>query len=117
MLDTMRNGDFDLVRSSWGADYNEPTTYFYTLRTGDSNNSTRFSNKEYDGLLEKAALAGTLDERNRYYHQAETILQQQMPLIPIYYYVRSQMVKPYVGGFRSDLKGDFYSKDIYIIKH
>ncbi|WP_192457091.1 ABC transporter substrate-binding protein [Musicola keenii] len=117
MLDTMRNGNFDLVRSSWGADYNEPTTYFYTLRTGDSNNSTRFSNQEYDGLLEKAALAGTLDERNRYYHQAETILQQQTPLIPIYYYVRSQMVKPYVGGFRSDLKGDFYSKDIYIIKH
>ncbi|WP_263063009.1 ABC transporter substrate-binding protein [Dickeya dadantii] len=117
LLDTSRTGNFEVVRNSWGADYNEPSTYFDTLRANDSNNTGKFNDKAYDEVLDKAVKASSLDERSTLYHQAETILQQQMPLIPIYYYVRSQMVKPYVGGFKPDLKGDYYSKDIYIIKH
>ncbi|MFP1785223.1 ABC transporter substrate-binding protein [Lonsdalea quercina] len=117
LLDTMRNGRFQVVRSSWVADYNEPSTYFNTLRSNDSNNQGKFSDPAFDALQDKAINAGSLEERNANYHQAEAILQQQMPLIPIYYYVRSQLVKPYVGGFKTDLQGNFYTRDFYIIKH
>ncbi|EHD21139.1 MULTISPECIES: ABC transporter substrate-binding protein [Brenneria] len=118
MLDTMRTGDFQVVRSSWAADYNEPSTYFDILRTGNSNNQGRFTHAEYDALLDRAVNANSVAARNSDdYHQAEKILQQQVPLLPIYYYVRAQLVKPYVGGFKPDQKADIYSKDIYIIKH
>ncbi|MFP1960342.1 ABC transporter substrate-binding protein [Lonsdalea quercina] len=117
LLDTMRNGRFQVVRSSWVADYNEPSTYFNTLRSNDSNNQGKFSDPAFDALQDKAINAGSLEERNTNYHQAEALLQQQMPLIPIYYYVRSQLVKPYVGGFKTDLQGNFYTRDFYIIKH
>lgn len=117
MLDTMRTGDFELVRSSWAADYNEPSTYFDMLRSGNSNNQGKFTHAEYDALLDRAVNADSAAARNSDYHQAENILQQQAPLIPIYYYVRAQLVKPYVGGFKPDQKADIYSKDMYIIKH
>lgn len=117
MLDTMRDGRFQVVRSSWVADYNEPSTYFNTMRTNDSNNQGKFSDPVFDALQDKAITAGSLEQRNAYYHQAEAILQQQMPLIPMYYYVRSQLVKPYVGGFKTDLMGNFYTRDFYITKH
>jgi len=102
---------------AWVADYNEPSTYFNTLRSNDSNNQGKFSDPAFDALQDKAINAGSLEERNTNYHQAEALLQQQMPLIPIYYYVRSQLVKPYVGGFKTDLQGNFYTRDFYIIKH
>lgn len=117
MLDTMRTGDFELVRASWAADYNEPSTYFDILRTGNSNNQGKFANAEYDALLDRAVDADTPAARNSDYHQAEKILQQQVPLLPIYYYVRARLVKPYIGGFKPDQRADVYSKDIYIIKH
>ncbi|PWC22335.1 oligopeptide ABC transporter substrate-binding protein OppA [Brenneria roseae subsp. roseae] len=117
MLDTMRIGDFEVVRSSWAADYNEPSTYFDILRTGNSNNQGKFTDAQYDALLDHAVNADTLAARNSDYHQAEKILQQQAPLLPVYYYVRAQLVKPYIGGFKPDQRADIYSKDIYIIKH
>ncbi|RLM21248.1 hypothetical protein BIY29_13900 [Brenneria alni] len=98
--------------SSWAADYNEPSTYFNMLRTGDSNNQGKFSHADYDALLDRAVNAGTSTAWNNDYHQAEKILQQQISLLPIYYYVRAQLVKPYVGGFKPDQKADVYSKDI-----
>ncbi|WP_407654826.1 ABC transporter substrate-binding protein [Brenneria populi] len=117
MLDTMRTGDFEVVRASWAADYNEPSTYFDILRTGNSNNQGKFTHAEYDALLDRSVNADTPAARNSDYHQAEKILQQQAPLIPLYYYVRARLVKPYIGGFKPDQKADVYSKDIYIIKH
>ncbi|MFC3395422.1 ABC transporter substrate-binding protein [Brenneria rubrifaciens] len=117
MLDTMRSGNFEVVRTSWQADYNEPSTYFDILRTGNSNNQGKFTHAKYDALLDQAVNADTLAARNTAYHQAEKILQQLVPLLPIYYYVHAQLVKPYIGGFKPDLKAEIYSKDIYIIRH
>ncbi|MCG8707979.1 oligopeptide ABC transporter substrate-binding protein OppA [Brenneria sp. 4F2] len=117
MLDTMRTGDFEVIRTSWAPDYNEPSTYFDIFRTGNSNNQGKFTDAEYDALLDRALNAQTSAARNDDYHQAEKILQRQVPLLPIYYYVRARLVKPYIGGFMPDQRADIYSKDIYIIKH
>lgn len=38
-------------------------------------------------------------KRNALYQQAEVIVNQQAPLIPIYYQPLIKLLKPYVGGF------------------
>lgn len=117
MLDTMHTGNFDAVRYAWIADYDDASTFLNPFRTGDSENTTQYSNPAYDEALSKAAAAGNLSERGRYYQQAETLLGEDVPAIPVYYYVRTHLVKPWVGGFAPDRLGYFLTKDLYIKQH
>lgn len=117
MLDTMHTGNFDAVRYAWIADYDDAASFLNTYRTGDSENTSKYSNPAYDEVLRNAAKAATVAERGKYYQQAEDMLGQDVPAIPVYHYVRTHLVKPWVGGFVSDSLGNYYSKDMYIIKH
>ncbi len=117
MLDAKRSGNFDAVRYAWIADYDDATTFLNNFRTGDSSNTSRYSNPAYDAALLNAAKAPDIAARGRYYQQAEDLLAQDVPSIPVYHYVRSHLVKPWVGGFTPDRLGYYFTKDMYIKKH
>lgn len=117
MLDAKRTGNFDAVRYAWIADYDDATTFLNNYRTGDSSNTSRYSNPAYDAALLNAAKAPDIAARGRYYQQAEDLLAQDVPSIPVYHYVRSHLVKPWVGGFTPDRLGYYFTKDMYIKKH
>lgn len=117
MLDTMHNGNFDAVRYAWIADYDDAATFLNNFRTGDSENTSQYSNPAYDTALRNAAKAKDITERGKYYQQAEDILGQDVPAIPVYHYVRTHLVKPWVGGFAPDSLGYYLTKDMYIKKH
>ncbi len=55
MLDAKRTGNFDAVRYAWIADYDDATTFLNNFRTGDSSNTSRYSNPAYDEALMNAA--------------------------------------------------------------
>lgn len=116
MLDAKRTGNFDAVRYAWIADYDDATTFLNNFRTGDSSNTSRYSNPAYDAALLNAAKATDIAARGRYYQQAEDLLAQDVPSIPVYHYVRSHLVKPWVGGFTPDRLGYYFTKDMYIKK-
>jgi len=117
MLDTMHNGNFDAVRYAWIADYDDASSFLNNFRTGDSENTSKYSNPAYDEALLNAAKAKDLAERGNYYQQAENLLAQDVPAIPLYHYVRTHLVKPWVGGFAPDNLDHYYTKDMYIKKH
>lgn len=117
MLDAKRTGNFDAVRYAWIADYDDATTFLNNYRTGDSGNTSSYSNPAYDDALVNAAKAPDIAARGRYYQQAEDLLAQDVPSIPVYHYVRSHLVKPWVGGFTPDRLGYYFTKDMYIKKH
>ncbi|MBE3468026.1 oligopeptide ABC transporter substrate-binding protein OppA [Enterobacter cloacae complex sp. P15RS] len=117
MLDTMHTHNFDAVRYAWIADYDDAATFLNTFRTGDSQNTTQYSNPDYDRALVNAAKSKTAQERGKFYQQAEDLLGRDVPAIPVYHYVRTHLVKPWVGGFTPDKLGYYYTKDMYIKKH
>ena len=117
MLDTMHTHNFDAVRYAWIADYDDAATFLNTFRTGDSQNTTQYSNPDYDRALVNAAKSKTAEERGKFYQQAEDLLGRDVPAIPVYHYVRTHLVKPGVGGFTPDKLGYYYTKDMYIKKH
>lgn len=117
MLDTMHTGNFDVVRYAWIADYDDASSFLNIFRTGDSENTTRYSNPAFDDAMRKAAKASSLEERGKYYQQAEDLLEEDVPAIPVYHYVRTHLVKPWVGGFAPDNRGNYYTKDMFIKKH
>lgn len=117
MLDTMHTGNFDAVRYAWIADYDDAATFLNTFRTGDGENTSLYSNPAYDELMHSAAKAKDANERGKDYQQAEAILAQDVPAIPVYHYVRARLVKPWVGGFDPNNLGYVFTKDLYITKH
>lgn len=117
MLDAMHTGNFDVVRYAWIADYDDASTFLNTFHTGDSENTAKYSNPEYDAVMHDAAKTQDVAQRARDYQKAEDLLARDVPAIPVYHYVRTHLVKPWVGGFTSDRLGYYYTKDMFIKKH
>lgn len=117
MLDTMHSGTYDLVRYAWIADYDDAATFLNNFRTGDSENTSKYSNAAFDDALKNAAKADNVEQRGKFYQQAEDKLAEDVPAIPVYHYVLAQLVKPYVGGYAPNNLGFYYTKDMYIKKH
>lgn len=116
-LETRRNQNHQMSRGGWCADYNEPSTFLNTLRTGDSNNYGKYSNPEFDKLLDAAATA-TPAERAGLYQQAEALLDKDSSSIFVYQYVSPRLVKPYVQGLtETDPLNHYHVKDLKILKH
>ena len=112
-LDSRRTGNYQFARAGWCADYNEPSSFLNTLKTGNGNNYGKYSNANFDALMAKTLAAGTTDEqRADLYQQIEAQADTDMPVIPIYHYVSPRLVKSYVEGMSKDPLDKFYFKDM-----
>lgn len=117
-LDSRHEGNFDIARAGWCADYNEPSSFLNVMLSTSSNNTSFYKNPTYDNIMSGALLAPDADARAKVYQQAEQQLDKDSVIVPIYYYVNATLVKPYVGGYTGkDPLGYIYDKDLYIIKH
>ena len=77
-------------RSGWQPDYPSAENYLvanYASAAADGNGSNDgdYKNSEFDDLCSKAAAAQTTDEANKLYQQAQEILLNDLPAIPLYY--------------------------------
>jgi len=91
--------EYSVARAGWVPDYPDANTFIDMWVTGGENNETGWSNPRYDELVQKAAAEPDPDQRLRHMEQAEAILMEELPVLPIYYYVSKNMVSPRVQGF------------------
>jgi oligopeptide transport system substrate-binding protein len=102
--DAQQQLNFTVSRRAWVGDYLDPNTYLDMYVTDGDNNSTGFSNVEYDKLIAEAAREPDEKKRIHLLESAERLLMEEMPIIPIYYYVSRDMVRPRVRGFYNTLQ-------------
>ena len=81
-----RSGNYQIARDGWVMDYDDPSNILNLTATGNGNNSSKYSNPEYDALLEKAASEKDQKTRFDYFHQAEEMLMRDMGVTPLLYY-------------------------------
>jgi oligopeptide transport system substrate-binding protein len=98
-LKNLRDGHFQIGRFGWTADYNHPHTFLDLFLSYSANNWTRWKSQELDALVERAARTADRHEGIHLYREAERLALSAMPRIPIYFYTKAQLVKPYVRGF------------------
>jgi oligopeptide transport system substrate-binding protein len=98
-LASVRALDYWIVRAGWIADYADPNTFLDMFVTGGENNQTGWANEQYDELIARAAEQVDLVERAKTLAAAEAILMDELPIIPIYFYVSTNLVRPYVKNF------------------
>lgn len=112
--DKMIAGDFEMGRYAWCADYNEASTFLDLWTSYSTNNDGKYNNPEYDKLMKDAK---TMADPNPNYTAAEQLLATDMPVIPIYHYVSSRMLKADIKGFSDhDPMNNWYAKDLYRVK-
>jgi len=99
MLKNARDGNYQIVRSGWTADYNHPHTFLEQFLSTSPQNQTGYADPAFDEALHKAAMAADRAVSMRLYREAEEIAVRAMPRLPIFFYTRSTLVKPWVKGF------------------
>lgn len=94
-------------RLGWIADYLDPYTFLEMYSTKDNgNNDTGWENDEYKKLIEDSRKEADEDKRIEILKEAETILMDEMPIIPVYFYVNTNVVKDYVSNMVPNGLGD-----------
>ncbi len=104
-LSSMTRLDYQIARSGWIADFVDPINFLECFTTGNGNNRTGWSSEAYDALIEQAGVTLDPGERLQVLEQAERILVDEVPLIPIYFYTRAYLKSPDVKGLDTNLIG------------
>ncbi len=96
---TVQDINYDIARAGWIADYVDPNTFLSMWKTGDSNNQTGWSSETYDRLLKEAAQLS--DNKARYVKmkEAEDVLLDELPVLPVYWYTRVYALHPDVQNW------------------
>ncbi len=117
-LDSRHQGNYEVARAGWCADYNEPSTFLNIMLSTSSNNTSHYKSEKFDQAMRNSITAKTEADRIKAYQDAERIMDEESAIVPIYYYVSPRLVKPYVGGYSiKNPMGYATTKDLYIIEH
>lgn len=110
-----QDGDFDITRAGWIGDYSDPQNFLFLFESDNLGfNYPRWSNAEYDALMQKAEVTADLKERAAVLRQAEEIFLREVPAIPILYYSSKSIVSTKVSGWENNLLNKHLTRYISI---
>jgi oligopeptide transport system substrate-binding protein len=107
--------DYDVVRRGWIGDYVDPNNFLDLFITNGGNNNTGFSNERYDEIILREAPATTdRDKRYALYNEAEKLLIDAMPVIPLYVYQSKHLNDPSLKGMPINIMDSRNWKYVYL---
>jgi oligopeptide transport system substrate-binding protein len=99
----MSQGNYQIARYAWTADFLDPSTFLELLTTNNGNNQTGWSDAQYDRLFGLTETTGDNAKRFEYFQECEAILARESPILPIYFYERNYLVRTEVNGWYENL--------------
>ncbi|SKA80192.1 oligopeptide transport system substrate-binding protein [Prosthecobacter debontii] len=102
-LENQRKLDYQVCRAGWIGDYLDPYTFLSIWQTGDGNNNTGWGLPRYDALMQASLREGDATRRMAILSEAENLLLDELPMVPIYWYVRNYLSRPEVRGMKPSL--------------
>lgn len=113
-FDSMHTMNYDVCRTGWIGDYVDAFSFLGIFITGGGNNDCGFANPQYDDLIACSRTAATGPERRELLQQAETILLDEAPVAPIFYYARVYLKQTSVKGWYPNVLDRHMPKFIYL---
>jgi oligopeptide transport system substrate-binding protein len=113
-LDDMSKMRYQIIRRGWIGDYRDPNTFIELFESTSGNNNTGWSNTEFDRLVHQAGAEPEAMKRLDLLRQAEKILMEEMPAIPLYFYVSSDCWKEEVKGVYSNIQDIHPLKEAWV---
>ncbi|MEJ6400779.1 peptide ABC transporter substrate-binding protein [Nicoliella lavandulae] len=95
------NGNFDIVLTKWGADFNDPTNFLDLMTTNSTFNFGKWSNSQYDQLVNNANNRDANNPKQRAMDMAnaEKILMREQGVIPVYEPATTELWNTNVKGY------------------
>ena len=100
-FDDIKKGRFDLFSLSIVGVY-EPAVYehfFHSKSIGTSKNRIGYRNAEVDELIDRGKTAIDIEERKKYYHRIQEILQDELPVISMWHETNVAVMDKRLEGF------------------
>lgn len=114
-LDKLTALDYQIGRLGWIADYNDASSFLDMYNTADNgNNDTGWENEEFAALLKSAQAETDAAARTDLLKQAEALMIEDMPVIPIYYYTNLSVKKDNIKNMTQDGLGKVYLKHVVV---
>ncbi len=113
-LDTRNRRETQVFRDGWIGDYDDAFSFSELLHSANQMNNPGYASERYDGLLDQAAAEPDIEKRRALLEEAERVMLDDLPIIPIYVYVSKHLVKPWVEGYTPNIMDRHYSKDLSI---
>ncbi|ELK40034.1 peptide ABC transporter substrate-binding protein [Brevibacillus agri] len=102
-LETMHEGNYQVGRLGWSGDFNDPINFLELFKEKDGgNNDTRWENPKFKELLNQSATEKDPEKRKAILREAEQILMDEMPIVPIYFYTHTWVKNDKVKGVFQD---------------
>ena len=108
-------------RKSWVADFPEPINYLQLFYSDNffpdkGYNYTHFKNDNYDRLYEEAIKEQDVEKRYNLYRQMQEIIQEEVPVIPLFYGETLRFYHHRVSGVKSNSMNMLYLKNVKIVE-
>lgn len=114
-LDKLSMLDYQVGRMGWTGKYNDATTYLDMYRTKDvGNNDTGWESEAYKALLDESDYELDEEARLQLLRDAEAVMIDEMPVIPIYYYSNAFVESDRIEGMDYDAVGRIDLKHVSI---
>jgi oligopeptide transport system substrate-binding protein len=96
----LRQGDFELGDAGWISDFNDAKNFVYLFQTStDQLNYGKYSNPEFDKLMEAADVEKDTVKRANMMKQAEAIVLKENGFMPMWFLTNRNLVSPRVTGW------------------
>lgn len=109
-------GIHDSVLIGWTADNGDPDNFYRPLLTCDAipsgTNRAMWCNKQFDELVQKALLTENFEQRKQFYREANELLFEQMPLMPIAHAYQYQALRTNIKGMQINPFGGIRFDDV-----
>jgi len=108
---TRTNKQYVVARGGWTGDYVDPMTFLDMFTPESAQNDPGYNNPKYIELIHNAKKEADAKKRMEMLHQAEDLLMEDMPIIPLWYTNQTRGIKSYVKGVRvSPLRFIYFDK-------
>jgi oligopeptide transport system substrate-binding protein len=88
--------------AAWYGDYPDASTFSDKYLSSSLNNESAWFNPTYDDLCARAAKEPDAEKHLRMLEDAETMINTQAPIVPLYHYVNGSLTKPWVKGLKEN---------------
>ncbi len=102
--DRLHQHEFDVCRGSWYGDYDDPSTFTDVYKSTSDNNNPAWKNTAYDELLERAAVEPDQHKRLKILADAENLMLEDAPIVPLFQYVGRYLYRDNVQGIPLDAR-------------